>query len=90
MKQQINPMVALGIAAVVLLVAGFFLWRGTGTGTVATDKPIGPPAEFGERMGGMPGAGGAPSVPSGKGGAPTNAPPSGNAAGYMAPPTGGR
>lgn len=89
-KQQINPMVAAGIAALVLLVAGFFLWRGTGTGAVASDKPTGPPAEFSERLSGMKGGGGAPNVPSGQGSAPANAPApaSGNASGYMAPPSG--
>lgn|GEM_PF-1995601 len=93
MKQQISPMVAAGVAAIFLLVVGFFLWRGTGASTAATDKPIGPPAEFSQRMGGMPGGGGAPSVPGGQGGgAPANAPvpASGNGAGYMAPPMPGR
>ena len=98
MKQQVNPMLAVGVAAVVLIVAVFFVMRGTGSpaGSSASDKPYTPPGvadDFAKRMGNTQGAGGAPRVSGGGGqGAPlsTTMMPPGSGAGYMAPPPPGR
>ena len=97
MKQKVSPFVAAGIAAVVLIIAAIFVWRGANSVPVAAanDKPIMPAgveADFNQRLGGMKGAGGAPSTTGSGGGGggapivPAGAPTGG--AGYMAPPTG--
>jgi hypothetical protein len=93
-KQQVSPVVFIGIAAVVLIAAGLFLWRGANNvGAAVSDKPVVPPsvtAEFEKRMGGPAGAGGAggaPAMHSGQGGG-GNAVPPGGMAGYMSSPPG--
>lgn len=87
MKQQVNPIVAIGIAAVVFIAAVFFIMRGTGSPTAAaTDKPSMPAdvsAEFNKRMGGMQNGGGAPIVPGKSNGGGM---PQGGMPGYMSPP----
>lgn len=83
MKQDVNPIVAAVIVIVVLVIAGYAIWRSINPPTHYGEKPPGIPpnvaAEFQRRMGGITPQNG--KVPQNSNGGMPNG-------GYIAPPAG--
>lgn len=78
MKEKVNPGVAAVVIGLLVLIVGFFVYRGTSTPTINEKPPGMPPdvaAEFQKRMGSASTTGAKATSPANPGGG-----------GYLAPP----